>query len=93
MKLLLENWRRFLNENKAPKEDEVKAVLEKLGLTYTKWLGSGYYGSVVQVENPEAGERRAVKIVADRADEEKIYAYFMNNRDRFGEYEKYLAEV
>ena len=93
MKLLLENWRRFLNENKAPKGDEVKAVLEKLGLTYTKWLGSGYYGSVVQVENPKTGERRAVKIVADQPDEEKIYSYVMKNRDKFGEYAKYLPEV
>jgi len=93
MKLLFENWRKYLNEDKAPKEPEVKAVLEKLGLTYTKWLGSGYYGSVVEVENPETGERRAVKIVADQPDEEKIYSYVMKNRDKFGEYAKYLPEV
>ena len=93
MKLLFENWRKFLKENKAPKEPEVKAVLKKLGLTYTRWLGSGYYGSVVEIENPKTGERRAVKIVVDQPDEERIYSYVMNNRDKFGEYAKYLPEV
>jgi len=93
MKLLFENWRKFLKEDKAPKEPEVKAVLEKLGLTYTKWLGSGWFGSVVEIENPKTGERRAVKVVVDQPDEERIYSYVMKNRDKFGEYAKYLPEV
>jgi len=92
MKLLFENWRRYLKEDKAPKEPEIKAVLQKIGLAYSRWLGSGYFGSVIEVEHP-TGKRNAAKIVADQPAEERIYSYVMNNRSKFGEYAKYLPEV
>ena len=93
MKLLFENWRGYLKEDKAPKEPEIKVVLQKIGLAYSRWLGSGYFGSVIEVEDPETGERNAAKIVADQPAEERIYSYVMNNRSKFGEYAKYLPEV
>ena len=93
MKLLFENWRGYLKEDKAPKEPEIKVVLQKIGLAYSRWLGSGYFGSVIEVEDPETGERNAAKIVADQPAEERIYSYVMNNRSKFGEYAKYLPDV
>ena len=93
MKLLIENWRGYLNEDKAPGEAQIKAVLEKMGLIYSQWLGSGYFGAVIEVEDSETGERNAAKIVADQPAEERIYSYVMNNRNKFGEYAKYLPEV
>jgi len=92
MKLLLENWRKFLTEE-AKLDPEIAAVLEKKGLIYNRVLGQGMFGTVVEIEDPKTGERRAAKVVEDTPNEGKVYSYVMKNRDKFGKYGKYLPKV
>ena len=93
MKLLLENWRKFLTEEEIKVHQEIFDVLKKKGIVTNRILGQGYYGTVFEIEDPKTGERRAAKVVYDAPNEGKIYSYVMKNRDKFGEYSKYLPEV
>ena len=78
MKLLLENWRRFINEDqdatmdmggKSWKEMEGEAKkraqqgAEKAGFYFDRKLGKGQMGEVYLVENKKTGERNAMKHV------------------------------
>jgi len=78
MKLLLENWRKFVNEEATafdpagPRAREttfitrVKETANKLGFHYVGKLGKGQMGEVFLVENKETGERNAMKVVTGR---------------------------
>ena len=78
MKLLYENWRRFINEQTAPMaagkaprtratpEERLTTTAEKLGYYVDRKLGEGRVGSVYLVEDKETGERRAMKVVTRR---------------------------
>ena len=78
MKLLLENWRKFINEDedatldmggKSWKEMESDAKKRarhgaaKAGFYFDRKLGKGQMGEVYLVENKETGERNAMKHV------------------------------
>ena len=78
MKLMYENWRRFINEQtppmageKAPKtratpEDRLASTAERLGYHVDRKLGEGRVGNVYLVEDKETGERIAMKVVIKR---------------------------
>ena len=79
MKLILENWRKYLVENldgptfdmegktwdktQTEKYKRIKETASELGYYLDKKLGSGQMGDVYLVENKETGERLALKVV------------------------------
>ena len=79
MKLILENWRKYLLENldgptfdmegktwnkvESEKYERIKETVSELGYYLDKKLGSGQMGDVYLVENKETGERLALKVV------------------------------
>ena len=78
MKLLLENWRKFVNEDedatmdmdgkswKEIESDTVKRArqgAEAAGFHFDRKLGKGQMGEVYLVENKKTGERNAMKHV------------------------------
>jgi len=106
MKLLFENWRKFLAEDeeatgampahldRKAKEQADKDVLVKMGYQVLKELGRGQFGVVYQVENKQTGERLAAKIVKEADRETQNYQFAMDNKASMPEqYGKYLPEV
>jgi serine/threonine protein kinase len=79
MKLILENWRKFLTEDlegptmdmggktwdkmQDEKYNRIKETASELGYHLDKKLGSGQMGDVFLVENKKTGERIALKVV------------------------------
>ena len=92
MKLLFENWRKFLAEDeeatgampahldRKAKEQADKDVLVKMGYQVLKELGRGQFGVVYQVENKQTGERLAAKIVKEADRETQNYQFAMDNK-------------
>jgi len=78
MKLLLENWRKFVNEEETAtmdmggkswnqveldKKERAKQGAEDAGFYFDRKLGKGMMGEVYLVENKKTGERNAMKHV------------------------------
>jgi len=76
MKLLLENWRRFLNEEEtmdmggkswrdveSDQKKRARQGAEEAGYHFDRKLGKGQMGEVYLVENKKTGERNAMKHV------------------------------
>ena len=78
MKLLLENWRKFINEDEdvtmdmsgkswnqveVDKKMRAKQSAEDAGFYFDRKLGKGMMGEVYLVENKKTGERNAMKHV------------------------------
>jgi serine/threonine protein kinase len=106
MKLLFENWRKFLTEDeeatgampahldRKAKGQADKDALDKMGYQVLKELGRGQFGVVYQVENKQTGERLAAKIVKEADRETQNYQFAMDNKASMPEqYGKYLPEV
>ena len=68
MKLLVENFKNFLSENKNDPEmpEQISKMLDDNGYFADQYLGGGRCGSVYQVEVKKSGRRMAVKIVDDQ---------------------------
>ena len=106
MKLLLENWRRFITEETdatgaMPAHLDTKKIeaanqelLNQQGHTILRELGRGYYGVVYEVQNEQTGERLAAKVVRKSDRETENYEFAMKNKASMPpEYAKYLPEV
>ena len=71
MKLLLENWREYLEEDvdkrlkdsESPKLKRIREVVESKGYYLDKKLGSGVHGDVYLIEDKKTGQRLAMKVV------------------------------
>ena len=104
MKLLLENWRKFLKEGPAATAmrlgidiAHVKAI-EETGLILNRYLGEGSYGKVYEVEDKDSGQRMAAKVVPTTstgfASETKNYNWIVKNRDKLpNDVKQHLVEV
>lgn len=104
MKLLLENWRKYLNEissiNSDAKSKEQEAV-ESYGYELGKQLGKGMYGVVYSVEKisgDNSGKRAALKVVPrsrrNSLREKENYEFVMNTKSNIPpQYAKYLPDV
>jgi serine/threonine protein kinase len=106
MKLLMENWRRFITEETdatgaMPAHLDTKKIeaanqelLNQQGHTILRELGRGYYGVVYEVQNEQTGERLAAKVVRKSDRETENYEFAMKNKASMPpEYAKYLPEV
>mgnify|MGYP003134268229 CR=1 FL=1 len=106
MKLILENWRKFLKEEAEAtggmpahldpknKTQADKDALDKMGYQVLKELGRGAFGVVYQVENKQSQERLAAKVVKKNDRETQNYQFAMDNKASMPEqYGKYLPEV
>ncbi len=106
MKLLLENWRKFIAEetmatgampahlDKKKIETANKELLSQQGYTILRELGRGHYGVVYEVQNEQTGERLAAKVVKKNDRETENYEFAMKNKASMPpEYAKYLPEV
>ena len=114
MKLLFENWRKFLDEDvddtrplsgddtapraqspffgdRKPIDQEAEAKkandiiiekLESIGLQVVRFLGSGFYNKVYEVELP-LGNRRFVAKVTKHQQEMPNYQWMMNQHEKF----------
>ena len=98
MKLLLENWRKYLREEVGFDPTHATAI-ETTGLVINRKLGKGAFGTVYEVENKETGQRFAAKVVSNLGgsgyhEEEKNYNWIMKNRDKLpDEIKQHLVEV
>jgi len=104
MKLLLENWRKFLREGPEATAmrlgidiSYVKAI-EETGLILNRYLGEGSYGKVYEVEDKETGQRMAAKVVPTTstgfASETQNYNWIIKNRDKLpNDVKQHLVEV
>ena len=108
MKLLMENWRKFLTEDKdatgamepwlikkQKREEDALKDLEIMGYSILGELGRGAFGVVYEVENSRTGERLAAKIVASKNPREiENYKFAMDEKAFMPEkYGKYLPVV
>ena len=108
MKLLLENWRKYLTEEtdatgampshllkKQNREREAQALLRSMGFSIRGELGRGAFGVVYEIENSRTGERSAAKVVpANNAREIENYKFAMEEKAFMPEkYAKYLPDV
>tara|TARA_R100001082_G_scaffold26184_1_gene12997 strand:- start:8172 stop:9146 length:975 start_codon:yes stop_codon:yes gene_type:complete len=106
MKLLFENWRRFITEETdatgaMPAHLDTKKIeaanqelLGQQGYTILRELGRGHYGVVYEVQNEQSGERLAAKVVRKSDRETENYEFAMKNKGSMPpEYAKYLPEV
>ena len=108
MKLLFENWRKFLTEDedatgpmepwlikKQKREEDALKDLEIMGYSILGELGRGAFGVVYEVENSRTGERLAAKIVASKNPREiENYKFAMDEKAFMPEkYGKYLPVV
>jgi len=89
MKLIFENWRRYLNEAKANPSTEFIDKILKEHYTDGEWsvehkLGAGVGGDVFLIQDYRTGERRALKFVAPTAPffdtEGRNYEWVLKNR-------------
>ena len=104
MKLLLENWRKFLKEGPAATAMRLGidiahvAAIEETGLILNRYLGEGSYGKVYEVEDKDSGQRMAAKVVPTTstgfASELKNYNWIIKNRDKLpDDVKEHLVEV
>ena len=108
MKLLMENWRKYLNEDtdatgaipshllkKQNRQKDAQALLKSMGFSVRRELGRGAFGVVYEVENSRTGERLAAKVVPDdNAREIENYTFAMEEKAFMPEeYAKYLPDV
>jgi len=107
VKLLMENWRRFLAEveeeatagmpahlDPKVKTQADKDVLDEMGYQVLKELGRGQFGVVYLVENKQSQQRLAAKVVKEGDRETANYQFAMDNKASMPEeYGKYLPEV
>ena len=106
MKLLFENWRKFLAEDEdatagmpahldpKAKTQADKDVLDEMGYQVLKELGRGQFGVVYLVENKQSQQRLAAKVVKEGDRETANYQFAMDNKASMPEeYGKYLPEV
>ena len=104
MKLLLENWRKFLREG--PEDTAMRLgidisyvkAIEETGLILNRYLGEGSYGKVYEVENKKTGQRMAAKVVPTTstgfASETQNYNWIIKNRDKLpNDVKQHLVEV
>ena len=106
MKLLFENWRKFLTEDEDAtgampshldskvKTQADKDALDKMGYLVLKELGRGKFGVVYLVENKQSQQRLAAKVVKESDRETSNYQFAMDNKASMPEeYGKYLPEI
>ncbi len=108
MKLLMENWRKHLNEEtdatgampshllrQQNRQRDAQALLKSMGFSVRGELGRGVFGVVYEIENSRTGERLAAKVVpADNAREIENYKFAMEEKAFMPEkYAKYLPDV
>jgi len=106
MKLIFENWRKFITEetdatgampahlDKKNIETANKELLSQQGYTILRELGRGAFGVVYEVQNQQTGEKLAAKIVKKDDRETQNYEFAMKNKASMPpEYAKYLPEV
>ena len=108
MKLLMENWRKFLTEDedatgamepwlikKQKRQEDALKDLEIMGYSILGELGRGAFGVVYEVENSRTGERLAAKVVSSKSSREiENYKFAMDEKAFMPEkYAKYLPEV
>jgi len=108
MKLLLENWRKYIAEEtdatgaipshllkKQNRQKDAQALLKSMGFSVRRELGRGAFGVVYEVENSRTGERLAAKVVPDdNAREIENYTFAMEEKAFMPEkYAKYLPDV
>ena len=108
MKLLMENWRKYLTEEtdatgdmpshllrQQNRQKDAQALLKSMGFSVRGELGRGAFGVVYEVENNRTGERSAAKVVtADNKREIENYKFAMEEKAFMPEkYAKYLPDV
>ena len=108
MKLLMENWRKYVNEEtdatgamppwllkKQNRQKEAKALLESMGFSVRRELGRGAFGVVYEIENSRTGERSAAKVVSSNNKREiENYKFAMDEKAFMPKkYAKYLPDV
>ena len=108
MKLLFENWRKYLTEEtdatgaipshlrkKQNRQKDAQNLLKSMGFSVRRELGRGAFGVVYEVENSRTGERLAAKVVSSNSPREiENYKFAMDNKASMPkEYAKYLPEV
>jgi serine/threonine protein kinase len=108
MKLLMENWRKYLTEEtdatgpmepwlikKRKRQEDALKDLEIMGYSIRRELGRGAFGVVYEVENSRTGERSAAKVVsANNKQEVENYKFAMDEKAFMPEkYAKYLPKV
>jgi serine/threonine protein kinase len=108
MKLLMENWRKYLTEEtdatgdmpshllrQQNRQKDAQALLKSMGFSVRRELGRGAFGVVYEVENNSTGERSAAKVVtADNKREIENYKFAMEEKAFMPEkYGKYLPDV
>ena len=109
MKLLFENWRKFVNEEDTRYDEDGNvlptlkrprhvAAIEEAGYTLIKYLGEGRMGVVYEVEDKETRQRLAAKIVGRHVpqyySEHKNYNWIIKNRDKLpDDIKEYVVEV
>ena len=101
MKLLFENWRKFLRE-RVQTDSRIDAAMakaiEETGLILNRYLGEGLYGKVYEVEDKETGQRMAAKVVPTTstgfASETENYNWIIKNRDKLpDDIKQHLVDV
>ena len=108
MKLLMENWRKYLKEEtdatgampphllrQQNRQKEARATLTSMGFSVRRELGRGAFGVVYEIENSRTGERSAAKVVSDESKREiENYTFAMEEKAFMSEkYAKYLPDV
>jgi hypothetical protein len=108
MKLLMENWRKYVNEEtdatgdmpshllrQQNRQKDAQALLKSMGFSVRRELGRGAFGVVYEVENSRTGERSAAKVVSDESKREiENYTFAMEEKAFMPEkYAKYLPDV
>jgi len=108
MKLLMENWRKYVNEEtdatgdmpshllrQQNRQKDAQSTLTSMGFSVRRELGRGAFGVVYEIENSRTGERLAAKVVSDESKREiENYTFAMEEKAFMPEkYAKYLPDV